>query len=110
MAKPFGALRAKLGSVRIAQNKAKADEIIAKVALQDLRRSLNITQEELARALKVKQSSVSKLESQDDMYISTLIRVVGALGGELRLVASFPKMNKEVILEQFKGRKASERH
>ena len=47
----------------------------------------------------VKQASLSKLERQDDMYISTLSRFIAALGGKLKLVASFP--DREVLLEEF---------
>ena len=38
----------------------------------------------------IKQPSLSKLESQEDMQISTLQRLVHALGGELELVAHMP--------------------
>ena len=44
-----------------------------------------VTQEQIARILEMKQASISKLEGQSDMYISTLSRYVTALGGHLKL-------------------------
>ena len=99
MAKSFKTLREKMSPERREKNQAEAKKMIAEIALQELRRSLNLTQEELARVLDVKQASISKLESQEDMYISTLSRFITALGGRLKLVASFP--NKEVVIDQF---------
>ncbi|WP_256735132.1 hypothetical protein [Variovorax sp. dw_954] len=40
--------------------------------------------------MNVEQAAVSKLERRDDMYVSTPRDYVMALGGELKLVASFP--------------------
>ena len=100
MSKSFSNLRAKLSPERRTKNQVEARARIAEVALQELRRSLNLTQEELARILKIKQASLSKLESQEDMYISTLSRFVAALGGRLKLIASFP--GREVVIDQFK--------
>jgi hypothetical protein len=44
-------------------------------------------------------AAISKMERQNDIYVSTLRRFVSALGGELKLVASFP--DKEVVISQF---------
>ncbi len=40
--------------------------------------------------LGIKQPSLSNLEKQSDMQISTLRRIVNALGGELEVSARFP--------------------
>jgi hypothetical protein len=45
------------------------------------------------------QAAISKTERQNDIYVSTLRRFVSALGGKLKLVASFPY--KEVVISQF---------
>ncbi len=58
-----------------------------------------MTQEEVAKQLQVKQSSVSKLERQADMYISTLRNYLSAIGGELEIKAKFP--DGEVNIAQF---------
>ena len=49
--------------------------------------------------LGIKQPSLSKLEKQSDMQISTLRRIVNALGGELEVIARFP--NGTVKIDQF---------
>src|SRR5215470_20076361 len=71
---------------------ARARELIAEeMSLQDLRKAIGKTQTAIARRLKVGQDAVSKLEARSDMYISTLRGFVQAMGGELELVARFPK-------------------
>lgn len=62
----------------------------AMLSLSELRRSRGQTQAQLAQLLGISQSDVSKLERRKDMRISTLAAVVGALGGTVRLTASFP--------------------
>jgi hypothetical protein len=45
----------------------------------------------VAAKLGIKQPTLSRLESQDDMQISTLRRLIEALGGKLEIVAHLPK-------------------
>jgi DNA-binding XRE family transcriptional regulator len=59
--------------------------------LAELRHELHITQEELARALDVSQSNVSRIERAEDLYLSTLRGYVEALGGKLEINAVFPE-------------------
>ena len=47
-------------------------------------------QVEIASALNVKQPSVSKIEKQADMYLSTLRSYVEAVGGQLDLIVRLP--------------------
>jgi transcriptional regulator with XRE-family HTH domain len=60
-------------------------------SLRQLRRLAGKAQSEIATALKIKQPSVSKIEKQTDMYLSTLRSYVEAIGGELELVVKLPK-------------------
>lgn len=62
----------------------------AVLRLAELREQRGATQEQLAHALDVSQPFVSKIERNDDWYVSTLSNDVSALGGELRLCAVFP--------------------
>lgn len=62
----------------------------AVVRLAELRERRGATQEQLARAMEVSQPYVSKIERNDDWYVSTLSHYVAALGGELHLRAVFP--------------------
>ena len=67
-------------------------------ALNELRKELELTQSEIAKLLDMEQGAISRLERQEDMYVSTLQRFIEALGGKLRLVASFPEREKELLL------------
>src|ERR1700683_3981978 len=58
--------------------------------LRALRKVAGKAQADVAAALHVKQPSVSKIEKQADMYISTLRSYVEAVGGELELVVRLP--------------------
>jgi transcriptional regulator with XRE-family HTH domain len=60
-------------------------------SLRELREIAGKVQADVATALKIKQPSVSKIEQQADMYLSTLRRYVEAVGGELELVVKLPQ-------------------
>ncbi|HLK80406.1 MAG TPA: XRE family transcriptional regulator [Xanthobacteraceae bacterium] len=60
-------------------------------SLRELRVIAGKTQADVATALEIKQPSVSKLEKQEDMYLSTLRAYVEAIGGELELVVKLRK-------------------
>ena len=49
-----------------------------------------LTQEHLAKLLRIKQSNVSKMERRTDMYIGTLSKFIEAMGGQLEIRAIFP--------------------
>ena len=59
-------------------------------SLRQLRKVAGKAQADVAAALKIKQPSVSKIEKQADMYLSTLRSYVKAIGGELELVVWLP--------------------
>lgn len=63
---------------------------LEQLALGDVRRARAMTQTQLAKALGVSQAQVSRIESQTDLFLSTLASYVEAMGGELELVATFP--------------------
>ena len=65
--------------------------LLWELLLSELRQMAGKSQQQLAAALGIKEPSLSKLENQDDMQISTLCRIVNAFGGELEVVARFPK-------------------
>ena len=99
MAKNFNTLLAKMSPENQARVHAGANAMLEEIALQELRKTLNLTQEQVAAAMQMNQGIVSKMEHQDDIYVSTLRRFVTALGGQLKLVASFP--DREVVINQF---------
>lgn len=103
MAKSFKLLKEKMSPEARARAQNAAREMLGEIALQDLRKSLHLTQEQIAAVLDMKQATISRLESQDDMYISTLNSYITALGGRLKLIAAFP--DKEVVIDQFGSQK-----
>lgn len=63
--------------------------------LRELREIAGKAQLDVAAALHIKQPSVSKIEKQTDMYLSTLRNYIEAIGGKLELVVKLP--NRPVI-------------
>jgi transcriptional regulator with XRE-family HTH domain len=57
--------------------------------LRELRFEQDVTQEQLAALMGIRQASLSKIEHQDDLLVSTLRRYVEALGGALEIRARF---------------------
>ena len=85
MAKKFENLEKKMNPKRVEQAKARAREVMAEMLLAEIRKEAGFTQEDLAKTIGVKQPSLSKLESQDDIQISTLQRLIQALGGQYQI-------------------------
>ena len=90
MKKSFNELRSKMTPARREQASLRAREAMAEMLLSEIRRQTGLTQEDLAEALGITQPTLSKMESQTDMQISTLRRLVEALGGNLELIAHMP--------------------
>lgn len=67
------------------------------LALMRLRESRRVTQQQLARRLDVSQANVSRIEHEEDLYLSTLRSYVAALGGRLEVNAVFPEETVELI-------------
>lgn len=102
MAQPFSNLLKKLPYERRERIETKAQALLLELALQDLRQKRHLTQQQLAERLNLQQAAVSKMENQTDMHISTLQRIIAAMGGKLKLVAQFP--DEEVVISQFEQR------
>jgi transcriptional regulator with XRE-family HTH domain len=100
MAKNFRELEAKMRPESLARAKARAKEVMAEMLLAEVRKAVGLTQDEVAATLGIKQPTLSRLESQDDMQISTLRRLIEALGGKLEIIAHLPK--GDIRLCQFK--------
>ena len=69
--------------------------------LQELRQARQMTQVALAQQLNMVQPSVSRLERQTDMYITTLRRYIEALGGRLEIHAVFDDLDYEIRFDNF---------
>lgn len=91
MAKSFDAL-VKRTTTKTTRERAsvRTRELLGELLVGELRQAVGKSQRELAKLLGIKQPSLSKLENQSDIQVSTLQKIVRALGGELDLVARFP--------------------
>lgn len=90
MARKWAELRNTMTPQQQARAAAKAEALLVELQLAELRQARSKTQVEVARNMDLQQAAVSKLERREDMYLSTLRQYVEALGGQLKLVASFP--------------------
>jgi predicted transcriptional regulator len=99
MAKNFKLLQAKMSPAAQARSQRQADQMIQEMALDELRGALDLTQEHLAELLHVNQAAISKVERRSDMYISTLRKIIEAMGGHLDIRAVLP--NGVVRINQF---------
>lgn len=107
MAKRFRDLLKKMPQDRRAKIDERKHEILVEITLKELRQAFELTQKQLAETLKINQAAVSKMESQSDMYISTLRRFLEAMGATLKVVAEFP--DHEVVIKQFSEDEAPEK-
>lgn len=99
MAKKFKNLVAKMPPESQERSTAMAKEMIAQMPLDELREAMRLTQEALAESLNINQAAVSKMERRSDMYVSTLRKIVEAMGGRLQIIAVMP--NGKVEINQF---------
>ena len=106
MARKFKELEARMSPEAIRTSDATYHGLKQSMALEELRDALRMTQQELAQALNVDQSAISKLEHRTDMYVSTLRRCIAAMGGQLEIRAVFPEGT--VRISQFERLAADE--
>ncbi len=107
MAKSFGELTKDFSEERQARIKKGTELLVMEHdLLATLRKDQELTQQELADILEIRQAAISKIESQEDILVRTLEKYIRALGGELEIRAKFP--DKVVALTQFTKRMNSE--
>jgi hypothetical protein len=80
-----------LNPARRKRIEARAAELVSQeMTLQELRRARKLTQTRMAKALRITQDGVSRLERRTDLLLSTLRKSIEAMGGTLTLIAEFP--------------------
>ncbi len=97
--KPWNEIQRNMSPERRKKNAKAAHLMEAEMVLAELRKHSGMTQKELADILGVSQPTLSGQEHQDDMEISTLSRIVSALGGKLEMIVHMPK--GDIRLTQF---------
>jgi DNA-binding XRE family transcriptional regulator len=81
----------------------RVNHTIEDILLSEMRKISGMTQSEVAGKMGVTQSALSQLEKQEDMQISTLGKLVKALGGHIEIIAHLP--SKDLRIAQFQGTK-----
>ena len=94
MARKFRDLRPKMSKESRARTHEKAQLMLSRLPLAELRQARHFSQEQLAAELDVRQPAVAKIEKKMDMYISTLRRFIEAMGGTGNLCA-FSRWRRE---------------
>jgi len=80
----------------------------AELRLAEARRRRGVSQATIAEALDVSQPNVSRIEQEQDVYLSTLARYVAALGGHLEVLAVFDDETVTLLREPDDGPKTRE--
>ncbi len=99
MAKSFRKLTAAIDADP--ERRARVNEykraIYDALELAKLREARQVTQRKMAEALDVTQANISRIEHEDDIYLSTLSGYVQALGGKLEVHAVFPDQTIRIM-------------
>lgn len=100
MAKSFNQLVRRTATPAVQRRAAaRTRELLSEMLLGELRQVSGRSQRDVAEALGIKQPSLSKIERQSDIQVSTLGRLIHALGGELVLLVRIS--GKTVRIRQF---------
>ena len=101
MAKSFDDLIKRVASKKVsARWQALASKYLNEMFLSELRKTRGLSQQVVADALGIKQPSLSKVENQSDMQISTLQRFLETLDAKLVLTAKLSS-GETIQLKQF---------
>jgi transcriptional regulator with XRE-family HTH domain len=92
---------------RRAREQAMAD--LAEMELGELREALQVSQEELARKLKVTQAAISRLERRPNVLLESIANYVAALGGRIEVHAVLPNRTVKLthVLEAVERKKTT---
>ena len=66
-------------------------ELREEMTLHELRNAIGVSQEMIAKQLDVLQPAIAKMERRNDLRISSLRRMIEAMGGTLEIRAHFPQ-------------------
>lgn len=91
MGKSLDDVMAALPVARQQSIRARGAELVAdEMTLRELRKAVGATQAQVASRMGKPQASVSRMEAQSDMLMSTLNQVIASLGGRISIVAELP--------------------
>jgi transcriptional regulator with XRE-family HTH domain len=88
----------KLSPAQRKKVEARAAQLMTEeMTLRQLRQACRLTQQKVAKSLRIGQEGVSKIERRSDLLISTLREYVEAMGGQLSLVVEFPDREPVIL-------------
>ena len=87
---PLGKLSKGLSSERRVSIDTRKAELREEMALHELRQAIGVSQETLADQLDVLQPAIAKMERRTDIRVSSLKKLIEAMGGSLEIRAHFP--------------------
>ena len=91
MARNVNDIIEKLSTAQRKKVEARAAQLTAEeMTLREIRKARKLTQQKIAKSLRIGQEGVSRIEKRSDLLISTLRGYVEAMGGQLSLLAEFP--------------------
>lgn len=91
MGKSLDDVMAALPADRQQRIRARGAELVAEeMTLRELRKAMGKTQAQLASRMGKPQATISRMEAQSDMLMSTLGQVVEGLGGRISILAELP--------------------
>jgi DNA-binding XRE family transcriptional regulator len=73
----------------IARVEQRVTQTMFEMDIKAMREMLGLTQTEVAQLTEMSQPEISMLEARSDHKLSTLRKVVSALGGQLNVIATF---------------------
>lgn len=83
--KPWSTLTNRLSPERRRRVASRVEQLELGMLLAKLRKEAGLTQKQLAQRLSVSQPSISQMEAGDEMYVTSLSRIVAELGGNVVL-------------------------
>lgn len=98
MAKKFNELREKLPKEVQENIKKRVEANVEEILMSEMRKLAGFTQKNLADKMGITQSALSQLENQPDPHLSTLSKMVKALGGELEISVKY--QGKDLKIKQ----------
>jgi ribosome-binding protein aMBF1 (putative translation factor) len=99
--KSFKKLIVDISPKRRARIESRKVELREEMALHELRQAIGISQRALADKLDVLQPAIAKMERRADIRISSLRKLIEAMGGSLEIRAHFP--HGDVTIANYTG-------
>lgn len=82
---PWSKLRDKMTPQQRAHSEARLKEMKIGLLIAELREQSGMTQQEIADKLGITQPSISQMEAGQEIQLTTLRKLIGALGGKIVL-------------------------